>query len=64
MTEAERMFRLERTLGAIVEMCDESPVLGNAVKALCRINEIDPHEMQQVYRDWQADKYIVGDDVE
>lgn len=62
MTEAERMFRLERTLGAIIEMCDGSPVIGNAVKALCRINEIDPHEVQRVYRKWQGGNFEVDDE--
>ena len=62
MTEAERMLRLERTLGAVIEMCDGSPVIGNAVKALCRINEIDPHELQQVYRKWQGGAFEVDDE--
>ncbi len=64
MTEAERMFRLERTLGAIIEMCDGSPVIGNAVKALCTINQIDPHEVQQVYIDWQAGAHGIDEEGE
>lgn len=64
MTEAERTFRLERTLGAIIEMCDGSPVIGNAVKALCRINQIDRHEVQQVYRDWQAGAHEIDEEGE
>lgn len=68
----DRMFRLEITLGSIIELFtrgeglyEADPIylrLGTAVNALCRIQGLDPHELHQKYLDWQNGmSYVEGE---